>query len=64
MSSVFGIMTVQRVEIDKEGIVLHCYDAEYKDWYKVHSNKILSIDTKLYWEFDCRTSKMSFAVIQ
>lgn len=58
MSSVFGIMAVEGNRISEDGrIILDCFDADLKEHQIVYSNRALPVGTKLYWEFDCRTSK-------
>lgn len=65
MSAVFGMCTVKSVHTSEDNkIILDAFDDAYNETYHITASKELPIGTKLYWEFDCRTSKMSFAVMQ
>ena len=64
MSSVFGITTVESNRIFDDGrIILDCFDPDLKEHKIVYSNRALLVGTKLYWEFDCRTSKTTIKLL-
>ena len=51
-------MAVEGNRISEDGrIILDCFDPDFQERKTVYSNRELPIGTKLYWEFDCRTSK-------
>ena len=64
MSSVFGIMIVEGNRISEDGrIILDCFDPDFQERKIVYSNRMLLVGTKLYWEFDCRTSKTTIKLL-
>lgn len=58
MSAVFGFATVTKVVKLEENRYAHkVYDDDLNTSQVIILSKELPLDTKLYWEFDCRTMK-------
>lgn len=58
MSAVFGFAKVTKTVPLAENRIAHIvYDSELNEKQCVIFNQQLPIDTKLYWEFDCRDKK-------
>lgn len=65
MSSVFGFATVTKtLELEKERFATILHDKETNIKECVVFNKELPVNTKLYWEFDCRTKKTNYMITE
>lgn len=64
MASVFGYAVVTRVIPLQEGRIAHViYDKELNDKQCVIFNQELPLNTKLYWEYDCKEQKTRYIVM-
>lgn len=59
MSSVFGFYKVLSVKKTDNKYLLNCIDQSTGEKPVIGSNKDCPIGTVIYWEYNCKTSKMS-----